>query len=88
MYGACKLAVTVPDAAGLRRNVSRCTARIHLMVPDIADVTDRETFDSALTALVQTAHENGVPVDGGWEVDGCGDVPAWDVIVTAVERGD
>lgn len=58
------------------------------MTPDIADVTDEETFDSALAALIQTAHDNGVSVDGGWEVAGRGDVSAWDVVVTVVERDD
>lgn len=56
------------------------------MTPDVTDVDDQETFDSALAALIQTAHQNDVPVDGGWEVAGRGDVPAWDVVVTAVER--
>jgi hypothetical protein len=58
------------------------------MAPDITDVTDEETFESALAALVKIAHTNGVAVDGGWEVDGDDSHPDWDVVVTVVERGD
>lgn len=56
------------------------------MAPDITDVTDEETFESALTALIRTAHDNGVVVDGGWEVDGADGLPDWDVVVTVVAR--
>lgn len=58
------------------------------MAPDITDVTDEETFESALTTLIQTAHTNGVTVNGGWEANGNSDIPVWDVVVTPVERDD
>jgi hypothetical protein len=57
------------------------------MVSDITDVTDEETFERALAALIRTAHRNGVTVDGGWGVDGDDGHPDWDVVVTVVERG-
>lgn len=52
------------------------------------DITDGEAFERALAALIRTAHDNGVAVDGGWEVDGDDATPDWDVVVTVVERGD
>jgi hypothetical protein len=58
------------------------------MAPDITDVTDKATFESALVALIRTAHANGVAVDGGWEVNGDDATPDWDVVVTVVERDD
>jgi hypothetical protein len=50
------------------------------------DVDDAESFASYLSMLVRTAHQNGVTVDGGWEVDGDDGHPDWDVVVTVVER--
>lgn len=50
------------------------------------DVHDATMFEEYLAALVRTAHDNGVTVDGGWEVDGVDGHPDWDVVVTVVER--
>lgn len=55
---------------------------------DTLAVTTGTEFQSTLGRLVKTAYENGVAVDGGWEVDGDDGHPDWDVVVTVVERGD
>ncbi len=45
-----------------------------------------ERFENALTALIQTAHDNDVDVEGGWKctIDGNGH-SHWDVQITSVE---
>jgi hypothetical protein len=63
------------------------TSREKLMDDTLAVTTGTE-FQSTLGRLVKTAYENGVAVDGGWEVDGDDGHPDWDVVVTVVERGD
>ncbi|WP_424016765.1 hypothetical protein ACOZ4N_12840 [Halorientalis pallida] len=49
-------------------------------------VTDESTFETLLTELLRTAHQNGIEVEGGWDVDGEDGHPDWDVVVTVVER--
>ena len=50
------------------------------------NVTDETTFETLLGELLRTAHENGIAVGGGWDVDGDDGHPDWDVVVTVVER--
>ena len=52
------------------------------------NVTDEPPFRTALTQLLQTARENGIDVEGGWDIDGHDGHPDWDVVVTVVERAD
>jgi hypothetical protein len=56
------------------------------MTDDQFDVDDAAVFEERLTELIRSAHRNGVPVDGGWEVDGTDGHPDWDVVVTSVQR--
>ena len=49
-------------------------------------VPDATSFEMLLTELLRTAHENGIAVEGGWDVDGHDGHPDWDVVVTVVER--
>lgn len=59
------------------------------MVNNEFSVHDASAFAEHLAALVRTAHENGVTVDGGWEVNGVDGNPDWDVVITVVaRRGD
>jgi len=50
------------------------------------NVTDEPTFETLLSELLRTAHENGIEIEGGWDVDGDDGHPDWDVVVTVVER--
>ncbi|SEN50492.1 hypothetical protein SAMN05216388_1003275 [Halorientalis persicus] len=52
----------------------------HLSVPDAA------SFERLLTKLIRLAHENGIDIEGGWDVDGDDGHPDWDVVVTVVDR--
>lgn len=44
-----------------------------------------EAFDDALGELIRTAFENGVPVEGGWDVRNGDDGQSWTVEITRVE---
>ena len=48
--------------------------------------TTAATFDQVLSALLVTAHRNGVDVSGGWEAHDNGAAPEWDVVVTPLLR--
>ncbi|WP_299268686.1 hypothetical protein [Halorientalis sp.] len=50
------------------------------------NVTDEPTFETILSELIHTAHQNGIDVEGGWGVDGEDGHPDWDVVVTVVDR--
>jgi hypothetical protein len=59
------------------------------MADDISDVTTVGAFEKLLGKLLRTAHENGIDVQGGWDVDGGSDGdPDWDVVVTVVQAAD
>jgi|APHM01.1.fsa_nt_gi hypothetical protein len=56
------------------------------MVDDTPTVTDEATFREHLRRLLHGARDNGVVVEGGWEINGEGG-PDLDVVVTVVRRG-
>jgi len=56
------------------------------MCDDSFDVTDAVEFERELAGLVRRARRNGVSVTGGWDVDGDGGSPDFDVVVTVVDR--
>ncbi|WP_162224400.1 hypothetical protein [Halorussus amylolyticus] len=56
------------------------------MTTNSDDVTTEQMFEKALEALFRTAHENDVPVRGGWELRNGDGTPDWDVVVTVVEK--
>lgn len=87
MYGNCILLVTVLlYSAGYHRSVCLYTHRKTTMADHEFHVDDAAEFGEKLAALVRTAHQSGVTVDGGWEVDGDDGDPDWDVVVTVVQR--
>ena len=53
--------------------------------PDLS-VPDAMSFERLLSKLLRLAHENGIDVEGGWDVNGEDGHPDWDVVVTVVER--
>ena len=51
-------------------------------------VTTRAELNAALIALLRSAHENRIDVEGAFECRNGSDHPDWDVIVTEVEKPD
>lgn len=47
-----------------------------------------EAFDDALGELIRTAFENGIRVEGGWDVQNGVDGRSWTVEITRVEAED
>jgi hypothetical protein len=52
----------------------------------VNDVTTADEFRTALTALLRAAHENDVPVSGGWECRNGDGAPDWEAVVTPLEK--
>jgi hypothetical protein len=57
------------------------------MTDESNDPTTPGEFDEALSALIRSAHENGVEVEGGWDVADDG-TTTWAVEITRVSPGD
>ncbi|MDS0297977.1 hypothetical protein NDI76_04415 [Halogeometricum sp. S1BR25-6] len=49
--------------------------------PSDRTVRTASEFNAALRALIESAHDNGVDVEGGWECRTPPDAPDWDVVV-------
>ncbi|MDS0293575.1 hypothetical protein [Halogeometricum luteum] len=56
--------------------------------PSSPDPTVRTAseFNAALRALIESAHDNGVDVEGGWECRTSSEVPDWDVVVVEFDE--
>lgn len=54
--------------------------------PSSSDPTVRTAaeFNTALRTLIESAHENGVDVEGGWECQTAAESPDWDVVVVGL----
>ena len=50
--------------------------------------TSKEELNAAMKALLRSAYENGIDVEGGFECRNGVEHPDWDVIVTEVEKND
>jgi hypothetical protein len=57
------------------------------MTDESNDPTTPREFDEALSALIRSAHENDVEVEGGWDVADDG-TTTWAVEITRVSPGD
>jgi hypothetical protein len=53
-----------------------------------APLTSKEELNAELKALLRTAYESGIDVEGGFECRNGVEHPDWDVIVTEVEKND
>lgn len=58
------------------------------MSSEETSLTSREELNAKLQALLLSAYENGLDVEGGFECRNGADHPDWDVIVTEVEKND
>lgn len=48
--------------------------------------SDDDEFREQLDTLVRLAEDNGVDVEGGWDLSGDGDRPSWSVEIFEVKR--
>ncbi|AGN00869.1 hypothetical protein L593_04600 [Salinarchaeum sp. Harcht-Bsk1] len=58
------------------------------MTTEEPSVTSKDALNEELKALLRTAYENGVDVEGGFECRNGVEHPDWDVIVTEVEKNE
>lgn len=49
-------------------------------------ITDEDDFEEALATLLRIAHENDIPLEGGWTCRYRSDAPDWDVHVTELAK--
>ena len=58
------------------------------MTTEDSSFTSKEALNAELKALLRTAYESGIDVEGGFECRNGVEHPDWDVIVTEVEKND
>lgn len=56
------------------------------MTSEETALTSKEELNAELEALLFSAYENGIDVEGGFECRNGVEHPDWDVIVTEVEK--
>lgn len=53
-----------------------------------ADIRTDAALQNAITRLFRTAYENGVSVDGSWEIRNGSGYPDWEAVVYELEKQD
>lgn len=54
--------------------------------PFDGEITSVGAFNEALTRLLQTAHRNGVEIEGGWECRNEGLIPDWEAVIAELAK--